>query len=681
MQSKTSFFNMALFKKNISRTWIAGLLYFVLLLLMLPVIFVINTANINEDDWYTRLGYTMEMRLFEHMSSIPTTFMTIIVAIIVTGITFWYLFNRRDSYMMHAFPVSRKSLFFTGILSSLTVSLVPVLLVSVIMTIASAARGCSGLACIWYWALIVVVSTLLFTAIAIFSLMISGQIVTGIIFYFIFNFLYLMMEIAFRLTASILIWGLSDAMNGIQYKIWTPVLYIPDKAKVLSNIVMDDNYTQVIHFDHSFMGGDVLAIYTVVAIVIILISYQLYRFKKLETVLDFIAVPFMKPVFSVGMSFFISMVAGAFISGMVEALTPLSYDTKFGIAIISALILGVIIYFATQMLIEKTLRVFCAKKAFHCGIYSLAALAILLCMRLDVIGIENKVPAMKDIEWAGIENDYTMVFTDEMEIEAFRQIHQNFLTDKKELRNINYNFPDVDGKTFSIRYKLKNGNIVIRSYPVINTEASVVSSEYLAATQPILDFINNPGRIKEHIIGNIWNNCEVKSMDFGIVIDVPETHDYYMEYTEFDELSTKEKKAKFKRVYDEFLKDVDAGKVFQQTFAGYDYQYDANQKTTLYNSFDFVIKNPDVFCVPDSDTFYDNDYGTSGDGMHEHSVYVELNTDCTNTLKALKDEGFYSDEKDLITNYDFSRKYESYDYSDSDDYVFEDPDGDLAPWD
>ena len=64
MQSKTSFFNMALFKKNISRTWIVGLLYFVLLLLMLPVYFIINTANHGEDDWYTQMGYTMEMRLY-----------------------------------------------------------------------------------------------------------------------------------------------------------------------------------------------------------------------------------------------------------------------------------------------------------------------------------------------------------------------------------------------------------------------------------------------------------------------------------------------------------------------------------------------------------------------------------------------------------------------------------------
>ncbi|SHJ15633.1 MFS transporter [Pseudobutyrivibrio xylanivorans] len=690
MQSKTSFFNMALFKKNISRTWIAGLLYFVLLLLMLPVFFVINTANINGDDWYTRLGYTMEMRLYEHMSSIPTTFLAIIISIIVTGITFWYLFNRRDNYMMHSFPVSRRSLFFTGILSSLTVSLLPVVLVSVIMTIAAAARGCDGLACIWYWALIVAVSTLLFTAIAIFSLMISGQIITGIIFYFIFNFLYLMMEIAFRLTASILIWGLSEAMNGIQYRIWTPVLYISEKVRVVSEVVTDDNYERVINFQHSFSGSHLLAIYAVAALVITIVSYQLYRFKKLETVLDFIAVPFMKPVFSVGMSFFISMVAGAFISGMVEALTSLSYDMKYGIAIVSALILGVIIYFATQMLIEKTLRVFCAKKAFACAIYSLAALGVLLCMRLDVLGIENRVPALKDIEWAGIENEYAMVFTDEMEIEAFRQMHQNFLTDKKELRNINYNYPDVDGKTFSIRYKLKNGDIIIRSYPVINTEASVVSSEYVAATQPILDFINNPGRIKEHIIGNIWNDCEIKSMEFSTIVDAQENNDYYMEYNEFDELSTSEKKAKYKRVYEAFLKDIEAGKVFQQDFAGYEYRYEENQKEILYNTFDFVIRNPDVDYFSDQETFYDSPNGFYRENLHEQDIYANLTINCTNTLKALKDEGFYNDENELMTNYEFSKKYENYGYdseaiepeaidAERAEYIFEDPDGDLDP--
>ena len=670
MQSKTSFFNRALYKKNISRTWIAGLLYFILLLIILPVFFIINTASFGEDDWYTQMGYTMEMRLYEHMANVPTTVFAMIIAIVVTGITFWYLFNRRDSYMMHAFPVSRKSMYFTGILSSLTVTLTPVLLVSVIMTIAAAAQGAKGLSCIWYWAFLVAVSTLLFTAISIFSLMITGQLVTGVIFYFIFNFLYLMMEVAFRITASLLIYGLGSAMNGINYKIWTPFLYIQNNAKIVANVVMDDMYEHVIGFEHELIGVPLMVGYGIFAIVLIILTYQLYRFKKLETVLDFIAVPFIKPIFSIGMSFFISMVAGAFIAGMVEAVTPLTYDARYTIAIASALIIGAIIYFATQMLIEKTLRVFCMKKAMHCAIYSLAALGVLLCMRLDVLGIENRVPKLEDVEWAGIQIEHTMVFTDEMEIEALRQLHQNFLTDKKELRNIEYNYPDVDGKSFTLRYKLKNGDIVIRDYPVINTESELVSSEYVAATQPILDFVNNSGRIKQHIIGNIWNDCEVTQMEFSVII--ADDKDYMFDYRSFDELSTKEKKEKYKKVYEGFLKDVDAGKVFQQDFAGYDYQYEEREKITLANSFDFTVFNKDVIYFSDEATFWDSGdyYGTTE--MHQQDIYVNLTTDCTNTIKALKDEGFYDKEEDLITNYEFSKKYDEY-YSD--DYIFAEPYG------
>ena len=45
MQSKTSFFNKGLYKKNISRTWIAGLLYLIILLLLMPVSYIISIAD------------------------------------------------------------------------------------------------------------------------------------------------------------------------------------------------------------------------------------------------------------------------------------------------------------------------------------------------------------------------------------------------------------------------------------------------------------------------------------------------------------------------------------------------------------------------------------------------------------------------------------------------------------
>lgn len=654
MQSKTSFFSMGLFKKNVSRTWIVGLLYSILLLLMLPVSFIISTAH-SEEDWMSEMGYTMEMRLYEHMKLQPAASLAIVVAIIVTGITFWYLFNRRDNYMMHAFPVGRKSLFFTGLLSSLVISIAPVLLVTIVMTIAAAVSGATGLGCIWYWALIVIVATVLFMAVALFSLMTTGQIVTAIVFYFIFNFLQILMEIAFRMTASLLMFGMSQAMNGINFKIWTPALFIGEKIKIISNIETDEMGSRVIGFAHEFTGAKFLAIYAVVAVIIILVSYMMYTCKKLETVQDFIAVPFIKPIFSVGMSFFISMVAGAFVAGMIEAVKPLSYNTRYFIAILSAIIIGIIIYFATQMLIEKTLRVFSSKTLVHACIYSLAAIVVLLGMRFDVVKVENKVPDAKDIVWAGISDHYEMVFTNADEIDQVRKLHQNFLEDKKELRDVSVIYPDTDSTSYSIRYKLKNGDIIIRTYTVVDTEAPEVSPEYVAATQPILDFINEPSRIKEHVIGNTWNTGEITQMTFSVYKYNDNILDYEYQANSFDELSTNEKKEKYGRVYKALLKDVDEGKVFVQKFNGHDgYEYD---EEALYNDFDFTITDKEHPYFSDSEHFWDygDDYFNSYP-RYEQNIYVSLNMDCTNTLKALKEAGFYESDEEILTYSDYNKK-------------------------
>lgn len=653
MQSKTSFFNMALFKKNLSRTWIAGLLYLIVLLLILPVAFLIEVAN-SEGDWYSQMGYTMEMRLFQQMSEIPTAGFALVIAIIVTAITFWYLFSKRDNYMMHAFPVGRKSLYFTGLLSSLVVELAPVLITAIIMTIAALAVGAGNIGCIWYWVLIVVVSTLLFTAVSLFSLMTSGQIVTAIIFYFIFNFLQMMMELAFKIAASLLMFGMGSAMSDIGTRIWTPALFIPGYVCVYSDIQTDDIGSHVTSFAHEFQGAQYLAIYAVVAITIIIISYVLYTRKKLETVQDFIAVPFIKPIFSVGMSFFISMVAGACIAALVETVTTLSYNARYTIAIIAAVIIGIIIYFATQMMIEKTLRVFSEKKLMQACVYSVAAIVVLLCMRFDVVKVENKVPAAKDIEWAGISDRYEMVFTTEDEIQQVRELHQNFLADKKELRDINIIYPDTPGTSYSIRYKLKNGDVITRNYSVVDTTAPEVSAEYVAATQPILDFINEPSRIKEHVIGNTWNTGEITAMNFTVYKYNDGVLDYDYISNSFDDLTTKEKKEKFGRVYKAILKDVDEGKIFTQTFDGKQFDFNGGDNQ-LYNDFDFTITDKNNPYFSDMDTYWGNDYYNLSP-QYEQNIYVALYKNCDNTLKALKEEGFYESDDEILTYHDYNQQ-------------------------
>ena len=164
MQSKTSFFNVALFKKNLGRTWIVGLLYFIVLTIAMPISFVISMSNF-ENNWYAAAGYTKAYCLYENISYMGTGIWTFIIAIVLAGITFWYLFFKRDNYMVHAFPVSRKSLFCTGFVSCSIVGIAPLLLNAVIMTIIAAIEGAYAFDAIWYFTLVGIVSTELFLAI------------------------------------------------------------------------------------------------------------------------------------------------------------------------------------------------------------------------------------------------------------------------------------------------------------------------------------------------------------------------------------------------------------------------------------------------------------------------------------------------------------------------------------
>ncbi len=643
MQSKTSFFSLVLFKKNISRTWIVGLLEFILLTIIMPIDFIISMAHF-DDYWYAESGYTKTAMWYESISYKPIVPFTFVVAILLAGITLWYLFFKRDNYMMHAFPVSRKSLYFTSFISCSIVGLLPLILNAIVLTVIAVAEQVHAFDAIWYYTLVGVVSTELFLSIAFFSLMTSGQIVTAIVFYFIFNFLYTLIEIAFRLTASLLLFGMSESLSGLTYNMASPILFMGSNCKVSTYTTYDD-LGQIKTFTHNLDGAGYLLIYAVVAIVFIAIAYLLYKAKKLETVHDFISVSFLKPVFSVGISFFVSMVAGAFVAGLVDSAHYLRYSTRFAIAIISTLVIGCIIFYATQMMIEKTIRVFSAKKFGFMICYTLAAFVAMLLMRTDVFKLENKVPDAEDIAWVGIQSNYTMVFTDEEEIYSVRELHKNFLADKKELRDVNVIYQDVPGSTISFKYKLKNGKVVLRTYSVVDTNSEEVSDTYLSATEPILDYLNYPARIKEHIIGNIWNNCDITDMTFSTYTYDEKIQDFHSSMESFDYLTEKEKLAKNKKVYEAVLKDIDEGKLFITDF-GMESFYDEDD--VLYNDFSFVVYNSEVPYFSDEETYWDYGWAENG-ATYERSIYTMLTRDCTNILHALKAEGFYEDDNQIIT--------------------------------
>jgi len=209
-------------------------------------------------------------------------------------------------------------------------------------------------------------------------------------------------------------------------------------------------------------------------------------------------------------------------------------------------------------------------------------------------------------------------------------------------------YKDLPSSYLTFKYKLNNGKVIARTYEVVDTESERVSAPYLAATEPILDYLNNPSRIKQHVIGNIWDSCDVTEMSFSTYTYDKERNEFISNNESFDYLTDKEKQEKFGKVYKAFLKDIDEGSVYTTSFGLKDYY--GRDSEYLYNDFNFTVFNKDVPYFSDEQRFWEWD----DDTQYYQNIYAQMTRQCVNTLKALKEEGFYTDESQIITYKEYS---------------------------
>ncbi len=637
MQSKTSFFNLALFKKNISRGWVVCLVYFIYLLLMLPLSYLMEMSAYTTTDWSS--PFVAQSNLLQRLAASCNGIFPMIFVIMTTIVCFKYLFSKRDSYMIHAFPVSRKSLYFTGLLSILVIMLVPLIVTALITEIVAAVTGAGGYLYIVYWFYNQFAGMIILIGIAMISVMITGQFATSVIFYFVFNFLYIMMEFVIRLFESSLMFGMSNSMSDITVTYMTPSVYMSSGAGISYSLSWDDDYITLIGIDVVITGKLILLAYILVGLVLIGIAYFAYTRKKLETVADFITVPWLKPVFSMGMSFFISVAIGVFVTSMINyGINQHTYSANFATCIVVALIAGIILYYVCAMLIAKTIRVFNLKTLMGCGVYTLVALVVLVCFRFDAFNVENNIPSTDEIKWAGIYADYPMVCTDEDEIDAIREIHQSIVDDKKEIRDFSTKLNDSGASTkyVTIKYVLNNGKTVNRQYILVDPDINFTSGEYENVANEMLDFCNDPEIIKKHVIGAQWDDCTAVEASFPYAYVTDDGY-YSLEYGNNGDVTKDELEESANEIYQAVLKDIDNGACLQTVFT-----YDDSIR--IYNDLSITLKANSGSFTDDESIFYGYESYDS-----QNYQYIVLTTNCTNTLAVLKEYGYYTSDDEIIT--------------------------------
>ena len=371
MPLKTSYFNKGIFKNNIKRYWLISFSYtFFLFLFIVDYLFTeiegMNRSSIQGivssvgQDILDRGDFAIFLGLFPLISALAV---------------FSYMHFPKNTAMIHSLPLTRSTLFVTNYLSGLFLVTIPLVINSLILIITEVLAGFPDLSYALIWIGINLITTFLLYNFAVFAGMFTGHMAAQTIFFYIFNFLVVFLEaVAVRIFHHFL-FGYVSGYSSSTFEAWSPLAYLTSLYRGFQN-----------------NRGDIIALigYVLAGMVFLALSYYLYKKRHMEVATDVISFSFVKPIFKYSVAF----CSAALIGGII--LTIFGVENNLAAYIISYLIGGFIGFFAAEMLMRKTFKVFNSYKGY---IAFALVLSLFLCsIDFDLFGYERRVPKDSEVE-------------------------------------------------------------------------------------------------------------------------------------------------------------------------------------------------------------------------------------------------------------------------------------------
>lgn len=532
MKSKTSLFNKAVLKRNLSGCWalLAGLTVIYVLLLAFNAYVQLNDMDRSASDIAVRSAQIM-MDVIRHMGFFVT--IAAAAAVITAMAVFSYLFTARNSNMMHTFPVNRSSLFVTNYVSGVLILMVPAAAGMLSALAAGAAMGAVNIEVMKnyvIWLGIVFSENLFFFSMSVCVVMFVGNIVAVPVLYFILNFLYKGCVLIAESMVEVVCYGMSGYhMDTIG--VLTPVRFMLQGIGFQNKGGMDEA-----DICYSLLGGKELAGYLLAAVLLTVCAWTAYRKKQIETAGDVITVGWLKPVFRWGIAVCTSSVGVLFICGMTYM-----GAISFPAVLITAAVCGVIFFFAAQMLLERSIHVFKKKRIRECIIYTVIICACYIGLDADVLGMEKKIPDAAQIQKIWLSNAGNIYAEDEETIARVLDIHKQLIQAKKELEAVKNRQSEHD--SLNIVYTLKDGSSLQRHYDFIpyNKEPASLYGQ-------IHSLINDPDILLKSFFGVHYPNITVFGGQIGELVS-GDAEQYGIRLTE----------AEAKKIYEAAVQDILAG--------------------------------------------------------------------------------------------------------------------------
>ncbi len=479
MPSARSYFNTALYRKHLTRYWPIWALYTLIWFFILPV-YLILRANADYNSMSTTAERFADLSILQTLTG-AGLFMPVVMGVL-TAMAIWsYLYNNRAAGLIHALPIRREGLFFTGFLAGLTFFLIPNILIFLLTLGAEALAGAVNLGALALWFCGESMLCLFFFCFATLCAFVAGNILALPFFYFVFNGLVIGILALVENALHNFVYGF-NGLTGIWdvAKGLTPLYCIYDVLKV------SYQYENGVFGNIRLHGMPALAAYAAIGLALAALALHLYRRHQVEKAGEVVTAGRLRPVFKYGVAFCGALAFGTLLYEVFRDAFGYSAWGMLGFL----LLCGFLSYLAAEMLLQKSFRVL-GKSWKGCAVFLAVLVILTAAVEFDVTGYEKRVPDAAQVELVTVSNIGSMPYdsgrnsaidaADAALIARVVSLHGSAVGNKEAveagLRGYSgaYKSAAVTGGVsvqtmnrvgFELTYTLKNGRILTRSYSI-----------------------------------------------------------------------------------------------------------------------------------------------------------------------------------------------------------------------
>lgn len=625
MQSKTSWFHKAIFFKNLTRWWPIWTAYLLVWLIRLPLRLFhaldprfLDTASASDNYLLTQLEYVVR-------SSLQPSFFFLFAAITAIAV-FSYLFQAKSCNMMHALPVCRETLFTTNLLSGLAFLAIPQTMAFLAGIFVCFFRHMTQLEYLMHWLILSLGMVFFAYALAIFTVMITGNIIAAPVFYIIINYLFVVCRSIVCQLAELVSFGADNTSISFG-DFLSPFFYF---STLFPGFLTVQSQKELIGRTQAYAC---IGAYCIAGIILLFLAFFLYRKKHLETAGDIITISFLKPLFCWGASFTL----GCWIAIMGQSFFVGEYVSGINFLLLLFFLAAgcIFVFFLAEMLLQKSFFIFCKRKFLECAGVTLLSCLFLTCLEYNLFGIETRIPREEDIQSIFLSGIYP-IRPEETDFAKVLDIHQDLIDSRKELQHYFQKYRDnCSFSTLELTYTMKNGSVQKRLYRI------PVDDYYLAREDYAFNLLTELSYNPEYYLRYHFTDAYESVTFIEGNMDIYEDSDFMKSASLNQEQCI--------RLFQALKKDI-----YEGNYQIYDYALNSKYADHIYyNTLTLTYK------VPKGSTYvYYKGIDTVTDTSSVQAAAISLTDKCKHTLAALKELGVLDPERHLITQRDAQLLYE-----------------------